>query len=160
MGHGVEDMKYRFQWNFPIFFSPHNPKKLYTASNHLHVSYNEGQSWETISPDLTTDDKSKQGSSGGPITQDNTAVEYYCTIFAAAESPVKAGVIWTGSDDGLVHVTQDGGKNWENITPSNLPEWAMINSLEPSPNAIWYNGDKHNPHLQSRKARPGPRSER
>lgn len=133
MGHGVEDMKYRFQWNFPIFFSPHNPKKLYTASNHLHVSYNEGQSWETISPDLTTDDKSKQGSSGGPITQDNTAVEYYCTIFAAAESPVKEGVIWTGSDDGLVHVTQDGGKNWENITPSNLPEWAMINSLEPSP---------------------------
>jgi hypothetical protein len=133
MGHGVEAMKYRFQWNYPLFFSPHNPKKLYTASNHLHVTYNEGQSWETISPDLTSDDPEKQKSSGGPITQDNTAVEYYCTIFAAAESPVKEGVIWTGSDDGLIHVTQDGGKNWENITPANLPEWAMINSLEPSP---------------------------
>ena len=133
MGHGVEAMKYRFQWNYPIFFSPHDPKKLYTASNHLHVSTNEGQSWQTISPDLTRDDKSKQGSSGGPITKDNTAVEYYCTIFAAGESPRKAGVLWTGSDDGLVHVSTDGGQNWENVTPPNMPEWTMINSLEVSP---------------------------
>lgn len=132
MGHGVEDMKYRFQWNFPIFFSPHNPKKLYTASNHLHVTTNEGESWDVISPDLTRDDPEKQKSSGGPITQDNTSVEYYCTIFAAAESPVKEGVLWTGSDDGLVHVSQDGGKTWNNVTPKGMPEWMMINSVEPS----------------------------
>ena len=132
MGHGVEDMKYRFQWNFPIFFSPHNPNKLYTASNHLHATTNEGESWEVISPDLTRDDPEKQKSSGGPITQDNTSVEYYCTIFAAAESPVKEGVLWTGSDDGLVHVSQDGGKTWNNVTPKGMPEWMMINSVEPS----------------------------
>ena len=133
MGHGVEDMKYRFQWNFPIFFSPHDPKKLYTASNHLHVSTNEGQSWKVISPDLTRDDKSKQGSSGGPITKDNTAVEYYCTIFAAAESPRVRDLLWTGSDDGLVHVSRNGGQSWDNVTPSGMPEWIMINSVEPSP---------------------------
>lgn len=132
MGHGVEDMKYRFQWNFPIFFSPHNPKKLYTASNHLHVTTNEGESWELISPDLTRDDPEKQKSSGGPITQDNTSVEYYCTIFAAAESPLKEGVLWTGSDDGLIHVSQNGGKDWANVTPKGMPEWMMINSVEPS----------------------------
>ena len=132
MGHGAEDLKYRFQWNFPIFFSPHDPKKLYTASNHLHVTTNEGESWKEISPDLTRNDKSKQKSSGGPITQDNTSVEYYSTIFAAAESPVKAGVLWTGSDDGLLHVSKDGGENWENVTPKGMPEWMMINSIEPS----------------------------
>ncbi len=132
MGHGAEELKYRFQWNFPVFFSPHNPDKLYTASNHLHVTTNEGESWEEISPDLTRNDKSKQKSSGGPITQDNTSVEYYSTIFAAAESPVQEGVIWTGSDDGLIHVTMDGGENWQNVTPKSMPEWMMINSIEPS----------------------------
>lgn len=132
MGHGAEDMKYRFQWNFPIMFSRHDPNKLYTFSNHVHLTTNEGQSWEVISPDLTTDDKSKQGSSGGPITQDNTSVEYYCTIFAANESPITEGVLWTGSDDGLIHVTRDGGKNWENVTPKGMPKWMMINSIEPS----------------------------
>lgn len=132
MGHGAEDMKYRFQWNFPIFFSPHDPNKLYTASNHLHLTTNEGESWEVISPDLTRNDPDKLGPSGGPITKDNTSVEYYCTIFAAAESPVKEGVLWTGSDDGLIHVSQDGGKNWENVTPKGMPEWMMINSMEPS----------------------------
>jgi photosystem II stability/assembly factor-like uncharacterized protein len=132
MGHGVEDMKYRFQWNFPIFFSPHNPEKLFTASNHLHVTTNEGESWKVISPDLTRNDPEKQKSSGGPITQDNTSVEYYSTIFAAAESPVKEGVLWTGSDDGLVHVSQDGGKTWANVTPKGMPDWMMINSVEPS----------------------------
>jgi len=125
-------MKYRFQWNFPIFFSPHNPKKLYTASNHLHATTNEGESWELLSPDLTRDVAEKQKSSGGPITQDNTSVEYYCTIFAAAESPKKEGVLWTGSDDGLIHVSQNGGETWDNVTPKGMPEWMMINSVEPS----------------------------
>lgn len=133
MGHGAEGMKYRFQWNYPIFFSPHNPKKLYTASNHLHVSYDEGNSWETISPDLTRNDPGKLGPSGGPITKDNTSVEYYCTIFAAVESPRVKDLLWVGSDDGLVHVSRDGGKNWENVTPPGAPEWTMINSIEPSP---------------------------
>lgn len=132
MGHGAEAMKYRFQWNFPIFFSKHNPKVLYTASNHLHKTTNEGESWELISPDLTRNDPSKLGSSGGPITQDNTSVEYYCTIFAAAESPITEGLLWTGSDDGLVHITRNGGKTWENVTPKGMPEWMMINSIEPS----------------------------
>ncbi len=133
MGHGVEDMKYRFQWNFPIFFSPHNPKKLYTTSNHVHVTYNGGQSWEVISPDLTRNDKSKMGPSGGPITKDNTSVEYYCTIFAAGESPYEKDFIVTGSDDGLVYATTDGGKEWKNITPKDMPEWMMINSVEFDP---------------------------
>ncbi|MBW1293989.1 VPS10 domain-containing protein [Aquimarina litoralis] len=133
MGHGAEDMKYRFQWNFPIMFSKHNPNRLYTFSNQVHVTENEGQSWEVISPDLTRNDPSKLKSSGGPITQDNTSVEYYCTIFAAAESPLKEGLLWTGSDDGLVHVSKDGGKNWSNVTPKGMPEWMMINSIEPSP---------------------------
>ncbi|ALJ01303.1 glycosyl hydrolase [Rufibacter tibetensis] len=133
MGAGAESMKYRFQWNFPILFSPNDPKKLYTTSNHVHVSTNEGHSWETISPDLTRNDASKLGSSGGPITQDNTSVEYYGTIFAINESPLEPGVIWTGSDDGLLHITQDGGKNWKNVTPKNMPEWMMINSIDPHP---------------------------
>jgi len=133
MGHGAEGMKYRFQWNFPIFFSKHDPNKLYTASNHLHVSTNEGQSWEIISPDLTRNDPNKLGSSGGPITQDNTSVEYYCTIFAIDESPITQGVIWAGSDDGLIHLTRDGGKDWTDVTPKNKPEWLMINCIEPDP---------------------------
>ncbi len=132
MGHGAEGMKYRFQWNFPIIFSKHNPKKLYTFSNHVHVSENEGQSWKLLSGDLTRNDSAKLVSSGGPITQDNTSVEYYCTIFAANESPLKEGLLWVGSDDGLIHVSKDGGANWDNVTPANMPEWNMINSIEPS----------------------------
>ena len=132
MGYGAEGMKYRFQWNFPIHFSKHNPKKLYTFSNHVHLSEDEGQSWKVISPDLTTNTPEKLKSSGGPITQDNTGVEYYCTIFAANESPIKEGLIWVGSDDGLLHLTRNGGENWENVTPKDLPEWLMVNSIEPS----------------------------
>ncbi len=132
MGHGAEGMKYRFQWNFPIIFSKHDPKKLYTFSNHVHVSENEGQSWKLLSGDLTRNDPAKLVSSGGPITQDNTSVEYYCTIFAANESPLKEGLLWVGSDDGLIHLSKDGGKNWDNVTPANMPEWNMINSIEPS----------------------------
>jgi photosystem II stability/assembly factor-like uncharacterized protein len=133
MGHGAEDSKYRFQWNYPIFFSPHNPKKLYAASQHLHVSTNEGQSWITLSPDLTRNDKERLKSSGGPITKDNTGVEVYCTIFAAAESPRRQELLWVGTDDGWVQVSKNNGGNWENVTPKDLPEWSMINSIEPSP---------------------------
>ncbi|WP_405411269.1 glycosyl hydrolase [Maribacter sp. Asnod1-A12] len=132
MGAGAEAMKYRFQWNFPILFSRHNPKKLYTFSNYVHVSENEGQSWEVLSGDLTRNDPTKLGTSGGPITQDNTSVEYYCTIFTANESPLKEGLLWVGSDDGLIHVSKDAGATWDNVTPSNMPEWNMINSIEPS----------------------------
>ena len=132
MGYGAEGMKYRFQWNFPIIFSKHNPDKLYTFSQHVHATTNEGQSWEILSPDLTRNDPTKLVSSGGPITQDNTGVEYYATIFAAAESPLKEGELWVGSDDGLVHLTQDGGATWNNITPKQMPTWAMVNSIEPS----------------------------
>ncbi|MBW3546053.1 MAG: hypothetical protein KY428_10730 [Bacteroidetes bacterium] len=133
MGWGAEGMKYRFQWNFPIFFSPHQKDKLYAASNHLHATRDGGKSWETISPDLTRNDTSKLGPSGGPITKDNTGVEYYGTIFAAVESPYEEGLLWTGSDDGLIHLSRDGGKNWQNVTPKNLPEWLMINSIDPDP---------------------------
>jgi photosystem II stability/assembly factor-like uncharacterized protein len=133
MGYGAEGMKYRFQWNYPIFFSPHNDKKLYTTSQHVHVSYDEGQTWEIISPDLTRSVPEKMESSGGPITQDNTGVEYYCTIFAALESPYEEGLIWAGSDDGLIHVTKDGGENWANVTPKGMPEWMMINSIDADP---------------------------
>jgi photosystem II stability/assembly factor-like uncharacterized protein len=155
MGHGVEDMKYRFQWNFPILFSPHDPDLLYAAGNVLFTSTNQGQNWKAISPDLTRNDKSKQGPSGGPITKDNSAVEYYDTIFTVAESPVKKGVIWAGSDDGLVHVTQDAGAHWSNVTPKGLPEWIQINSIEASPfdagtayfAATMYKFDDYRPYL-------------
>lgn len=133
MGHGAEDYKFRFQWNFPIFFSPHNSNKLYTTSNHVHVSYDEGGSWEVISPDLTRAEPDKLGKSGGPITYDDTSVEYYATVFAAVESPYEKDLIWAGSDDGLIHVTRDGGKNWENVTSPDFPKYLMINSVDPDP---------------------------
>jgi photosystem II stability/assembly factor-like uncharacterized protein len=157
MGWGADALKYRFQWNFPLVFSPHDKDTLYTAANVLFKSTNEGQSWEVISPDLTRNDKSKQASSGGPITKDNTSIEYYCTIFTVMESPVQAGTIWTGSDDGLVHVTRDGGKNWSNVTPGKemMPEWIQINSIEASPfdpatayvAATMYKFDDYRPYL-------------
>ncbi|HEX8734302.1 MAG TPA: hypothetical protein VF721_03195 [Pyrinomonadaceae bacterium] len=137
MGAGAEAMKYRFQWNYPILFSPHKSANgkyaLYAGGNILFRSFDEGQSWQAISPDLTRDDKSKQVSTGGEITKDNTSVEYYSTIFTVAESPVAAGVIWTGSDDGLVQVTRDGGLKWENVTPKGMPEWIQINAIDASP---------------------------
>lgn len=133
IGRGAGDTRYRFQWNFPIFFSPHNPKQLYAAGNVLFRSEDEGRSWTAISPDLTRNDPRKLGSSGGPITKDNTGVETYCTIFAALESPHQAGVIWAGSDDGKLHVTQDDGENWEDVTPPSLPDWSQINSIEAHP---------------------------
>jgi photosystem II stability/assembly factor-like uncharacterized protein len=132
-GSGAEVMKYRFNWNYPVFFSPHNPKKLYAGSNHLHVTYNGGESWETISPDLSRGEPETIKSSGGPITQDNTGAEYYANIFAATESPYTEGEIWTGSDDGLVHVTTDGGKNWKNVTPPMSPKYNMMNAIDVNP---------------------------
>ena len=134
-GSGAEVMKYRFNWNFPILFSPNDPNKLYAGSNYMHLSTNGGQSWETISGDLTRNMPETIKSSGGPITQDNTGAEYYANIFAIAESELEDGVIWTGSDDGLIHVTKDGGKTWENVTPPlNIsPKLNMINCIDVSP---------------------------
>src|ERR1700755_1151184 len=106
---------------------------LLALSDVVFATENEGQSWTAISPDLTTNDKSKQGPSGGPITKDNTSVEYYCTIFTAAESSLEKDLLWTGSDDGLIHVSKDGGKNWENVTPKDCPKWMMWNTVETDP---------------------------
>lgn len=157
MGSGADVLKYRFQWNFPLVFSPHDANKLYLAANVLFMSMDEGSSWQIISPDLTRNDKTKQASSGGPITKDNTSIEYYDTIFTVMESPVQAGTIWTGSDDGLVHVSRDGGKNWSNVTPPKdiMPEWIQINSIEASPYdagtayvaATMYKFDDNKPYL-------------
>lgn len=133
MGHGAAHLKYRFQWNFPIFFSPHDANTLYAAGNVLFRTNDEGQSWQAISPDLTRNDKSTMGSSGGPITKDNTSVEYYGTIFAAMESPYEKGLIWAGSDDGLIHVSRDRGANWQQVTPKGMPEWMQINSIDIDP---------------------------
>ncbi len=133
MGYGADALKYRFQWSFPITFSPHDPNTLYIGSNVLMMTQDEGQSWKNISPDLTRDDKAKQKSSGGEITQDNTSIEYYDTIFTIAESPVTKGVIWTGTDDGLVQLTRDSGKTWSNVTPKGMPDWIRINAIDPSP---------------------------
>jgi photosystem II stability/assembly factor-like uncharacterized protein len=133
MGHGAEGMKFRFQWNFPIFFSKHNPNKLYACSQFLHVTEDEGQTWKIVSEDLSRNEKEKLGPSGGPITKDNTGVEYYATIFAANESPMKEGLIYTGTDDGRIHVTKNSGQNWSEVTDSKtMPKYLMFNSIEPS----------------------------
>jgi hypothetical protein len=133
MGDGADTLKYRFQWTFPLSFSPHNPNELYAAANVLLRSIDEGMTWEEISPDLTRADPDKLVSSGGPITQDNTGAEVYGTIFAFAESVLNPGEFWTGSDDGLVHLSRDGGASWTNITPPDLPPWSLITTIELSP---------------------------
>jgi photosystem II stability/assembly factor-like uncharacterized protein len=130
MGAGADVQKFRFQWNFPVLFSPHNPKRLYCAGNALFVTENEGASWQQISGDLTTNDKRKQASSGGPITKDNTSVEYYCTIFTAAESSLEKDLLWTGSDDGVVNMSKNGGASWTNVTPKNCPTLMMWNCIK------------------------------
>ncbi|HZK77716.1 MAG TPA: glycosyl hydrolase [Gemmatimonadaceae bacterium] len=132
MGHDAVDAKYRFQWTFPIVISPHDPNTIYMGSSVIFRTKNEGQSWEPISPDLTRNDPRTLGPSGGPITKDQTSVEYYGTVFTIAESPITAGVIWAGSDDGLVHVTRDNGKTWRNVTPKGIPEWSRISLIEAS----------------------------
>ena len=147
MGHGAEDFKYRFQWNFPIIISRHNSDAVLATSQHVHRSTDMGQSWDLISPDLTRNDPTTLGPSGGPITKDNTAVEYYATIFTLAEGE-EEGVIWTGSDDGLVHVTRDGGATWTNVTPPEkiFPEWMMVNDMvvDPfNPGGLYMAGTKY-----------------
>jgi hypothetical protein len=134
-GEGAESLKYRFQWTFPILFSRHDPDVLYACSNHVHRSRDVGSSWEVISPDLTRNDPSKLGPSGGPVTRDNTGAEVYCVVFCLIESPHRQGVLWAGSDDGLIHVSEDAGKTWRDVTPSAelLPEWALISIIELSP---------------------------
>ena len=154
-GMGADALKYRFQWTFPIAFSRHDPDVLFITSNFVHRSTNEGQSWETISPDLTHNDPEKTKSSGGPITADNSGAEIYCTIFAFAESPHEAGVLWAGSDDGLIHLSRDGGGSWQEVTPKDLPDWALISIIEPSPHdaatvyvaATRYKHDDNTPYL-------------
>ena len=131
-GIGADKYKYRFNWTFPIVFSPHNPKCLYATSNIVHRSFDAGQTWENISPDLTRHDPKTLKPSGGPVTLDITGTETYATVFAFAESPVTAGVLWAGSDDGLVNLSTDNGKTWTNVTPKNLPDWALISYVEPS----------------------------
>ena len=154
-GHASSDLKYRFQWNAPIMFSPNDPKALYHASQILLRSRDGGETWEEISPDLTRNDKSKQGKSGGPITVDVTGVELFSVIFALGESTADPGVIWAGSDDGLVHVTRDNGKTWQDVTPKGIPEWIQINAIEASPRdkgtayvaATMYKWDDFRPYL-------------
>ncbi|HJS57511.1 MAG TPA: glycosyl hydrolase [Vicinamibacteria bacterium] len=130
VGQRPADLKYRFQWNTPIRISPHDPAVLYTTSNHVHRSRDEGRSWEEASPDLTRNDKAKQEASGGPISKDNTGVEVYGTIFAFEESKHAKGELWAGSDDGVIQLSRDDGKSWKNVTPSGLPEWGTVNMIE------------------------------
>ncbi len=132
MGHSAIDLKYRFQWTFPIVLSPFSSNVLYATSNYVHRSTNDGQSWEVISPDLTRNDPKTLGASGGPITKDQTSVEYYGVIFAFAESPKLRGVLWAGSDDGLVHVSRNNGRTWVNVTPPDMAPFTRVSIIEPS----------------------------
>ncbi len=132
-GWGAGDLKYRFQWTAPIVLSPHDPDILYMTGNYVFRSTNEGSSWQVISPDLTRNDSSRLKASGGPINKDNTGAEYYGTVFAFAESPCERGLFWAGSDDGLIHLSRDDGKTWEQVSLPGLPEWALISIIEPSP---------------------------
>ena len=154
-GEGAGSVKYRMQWTAPTVHSPHDPNILYHTGNHVFRTNDEGTTWEKISPDLTRNDRSKLGPSGGPITKDNTGAEYYCTIFAFAESPVERGVLWAGSDDGLLHVSRDDGKTWKNVTPAAIRPFSLVSIIEPSPHdagtayvaATRYKHDDFRPYL-------------
>jgi photosystem II stability/assembly factor-like uncharacterized protein len=133
MGTPAAEHRYRFQWTFPVFYSRWEPRELWIAGNRVFRSVDEGQTWEIVSGDLTKNDVAKLGPSGGPITRDNTGAEVYCTIFALVESPHERDVLWAGTDDGLVHLSRDRGRSWQAVTPPDLPEWALVSVLEPSP---------------------------
>ena len=131
-GHAAKDLEHRFNWTSPLSMSPFDPDTLYYGMERLYKTRNRGGSWTAISPDLTRNDKSKQQASGGPITKDITSVEYYDTIFAIAESPLRRGTIWVGTDDGLIQLTRDDGGSWANVTPAGMPAWSTISMIEPS----------------------------
>jgi photosystem II stability/assembly factor-like uncharacterized protein len=136
MGWAPKDLTHRFQWTAPIMISRFEPHAVYFAAEVLYKTTDGGRSWAQISPDLTRNDKTKQEGSGGPLTKDNTSIETYDTIFDVAESPLDKNMLWVGSDDGLVHLTRDGGAHWADVTPKGLPEWATVQVIEP---------DAHNP---------------
>jgi photosystem II stability/assembly factor-like uncharacterized protein len=129
---GAAPLEHRFQWTSPVMISPHDPETLYHAGERLFKTTDGGVHWDAISPDLTRNDKSKQQPSGGSITIDDSGTEYYDTIFALAESPVTKGVIWAGTDDGLIQITRDAGKTWTNVTPKDLPEWSRVSQIDAS----------------------------
>src|ERR1043166_2427836 len=144
-GHGAVDLAHRFQWVSPLMLSPHDPDTLYTAGEAVWKFSDHVQSWTQISGHLTRNDKSKQQPSGGPLTNDITSVEYYDTIFALAESSLKKGTLWAGSDDGLVHVTTDDGQHWAKVAPK-MPDWSTVDLVEPSPhdaNTAYVAVDRH-----------------
>jgi photosystem II stability/assembly factor-like uncharacterized protein len=134
-GTAPKELKYRFQWNAPIVISPHDPETVYHTSNYVHRTRDGGMTWETISPDLTTNDTTQQELPGGPLQHDHTGVEVYNTVFAFAESPHTAGVLWAGSDDGLIHLSQDAGASWTNVSPADMPDQGTVNAIELSPHA-------------------------
>ena len=133
IGVAAADLKYRFNWTFPLAISPHDHNAVYAGSQHVHRTTNGGQNWQVISPDLTLNDKSRQVASGG-LTPDNVGVEYAGVVFAIAESPREKGLIWAGTNDGLVHITRDGGAHWTNVTANipGLPAWGTVSNIEPS----------------------------
>jgi len=135
LGQAPRDLRHRFQWNAPIRLSPHDPDVLYHMSQYVNRTTDGGASWETISPDLTRNDTTKQDYAGGRITWDDTGIEVYGTIFAFEESPLEQGVLWAGSDDGLVHISRDDGENWTDVTPPGLPAYSTVNVIELSTHA-------------------------
>jgi len=145
-GKGAAGLDHRFQWTAPLLISPHDPSAVYHAGERIFKTTDGGTHWDPISPDLTRNDKSKQQPSGGPITIDDTGTEYYDVVFAVAESPLEKGLIWAGTDDGLIHLTGDGGKSWTNITPKDLPPWSKISQIDASPHnagTAWVAVDRH-----------------
>ncbi|HEX5164361.1 MAG TPA: glycosyl hydrolase, partial [Thermomicrobiales bacterium] len=154
-GHGSEDYKFRTNWTSPAVFSPHDPSVVYYGSHVVHRSTSDGRQWDVISPDLTRGDPETLHASGGLITKDNSGAEVYATIFTIAPSPLDANVVWAGSDDGLVHVTRDGGTTWDDATPATIPDWALMSIIEASPHdaataylaATRYKSDDFQPYL-------------
>ena len=145
-GKGAAGLEHRFQWTAPLSISPNDPDTVYHAGERIFKTTDGGTHWEAISPDLTRNDKTKQIPSGGDITIDDTGTEYYDTVFAVTESHLEKGLIWAGTDDGLLHITRDGGKTWTNITPKDLPEWSKVSQIDASPHdagTAWVAIDRH-----------------